>query len=133
MISKVDKQVAAVILGIVALGVLLTWWHASSVTNVHKAEEYNRQSANANAISVQAETNANVTATQIEAVEVQRQSAKRDAQTARAAKDQAEVNRNKRKVEYENFRKKGVVVSNDDLDARERQLIADFYKLYPTE
>lgn len=138
MINKVKTYVtknpalAGCIVGLVGLVVLVMylWITASSVTKVPKAEEYGKQSANANAVSVQAENNANVSAAQIAVVEAQRQTAKTDALVAKAAKDQAEINRIKRKVEYENFRKKGVVVDANNLDARERQLITDLNNLY---
>lgn len=121
----------AVAAGLTVLFVAIAWFTASSVTSLPKAEELNKQSANAHVESVKSEGNANVTAAQVNAVDANRQEAIRISRAAsEAAKKEVET-LNKRKAEYEKVRNTKRPVNGADLDARERQLQSDLDKLYP--
>jgi hypothetical protein len=124
-------QAALTILVTAIVWVAIVWIVASSETSVPKAEEYNRQSANAHNTSVLAESNANVIAERVKQAEANRQGAIRNARTANETLNQSKQNLNKRKAEYENNRKKGIVANANNLDARERQLESDLKSLYP--
>lgn len=127
---KTPLRVVGGLVILVAVVLTFAWCSASSGDGVPKANEYNRQSANAEIESIKLEANANVAAAQIEVVEAKRQTALADANTAIAEKDKAVNNLRKRNDDYETFKKKGVVVSGDNLDARERKLLADLTNTY---
>lgn len=136
MLNKLRNN-SYLVLGAVAVGgailfwVLFAWFSASSETNVPKAEDFNKQSSNSHIESVKSEGNANVTAEQVKAIDARRIEADRMARVAKATKNEAVNKLNKRTDEYETFRKKGTVVSSDDLDARERKLLSDLANTYP--
>lgn len=130
--KKIFTPLRVVAGAVVLIGVVLlyAWCSASSGDGVPKAEEYNKQSANAHIDSVKSEGNANVTAVEVQAIDAQRVEANRASTVAKARKDEAVSNLNKRTDQYEKFKKQGVVVSDADLDARERKLLADLTGTY---
>lgn len=112
-------QIGLTLLAVVMIGLLFAYCSSSSEVQTDKADKYAQQSANSHVESVQAETNANVIAEQIEAVSEDREEAKK--QYAKAKKKIS-------KVQYEKIVNQPVVIDTNDLDARERKLLARLRK-----
>lgn len=108
-----------VITGLLILGLFIVYITSSSESDTGKADKYAQQSANSNAESVVHETNANAISEQAEAVAEDREDAKQE---------YAKAKKKIKKGKYEEIRNKPVVVTFNDLDARERKLLARLRK-----
>ena len=122
------------IIGGVLFILLVVFWSyctADSEINLPKAET---RAANANAAVQESETQikaADEASTRAEALEQPKREAIQKAANSRQKFEKSSQNFQAKKNEYEKFQSNSIIVSTDDLDERERNLLSDLDRLYP--
>lgn len=126
-------MLAATIIGCLLIGgtaVTILWFTSSSVVVVPKAEQHEINSRIAHARSIVLEQQADQLRKDFEAAEMERDELKRQLAIAKSNAAKQDEKTNGKRKEYEKVRKTPVVVSDRDLNARERQLGTDLDELY---
>lgn len=109
-------EIWGTIAGILVLGLWFAYCSASSSYNVPKADKYAQEANTLERQSVQSESNANT---------IRDSRIQNDVDTAKSKNEL-----NKRKSHYETQRNTPVRVDNSNLNARERNLLANLNTLY---
>jgi hypothetical protein len=113
----------------VGAAVLFSWCGASDKTSVPKAERLGNEANVLHQGSVNAEADANAERQKSDAVEVQRQTAKREVARSKQTIVEAENKQRKAQADYDKVRKTVPAINGSDLDARERKLLTDLREL----
>lgn len=114
----------------IGLGLVLMYATSSGVFRVPKAEEHELNSKIAHERSIELEKQADVLRRAFEVVERERDELKRQLDIAKSNSEREDVKTGTKRNEYEKVRKAPTVISDRDLDARERQLRTDLDGLY---
>lgn len=117
------QHIAIGLVGFILICIVGMYCSSSSETNTRKADRHAVNANTAHQESIVHEKEAEVLAEEGRAIEKERIQATKTYQKSKPGK----VDRSK----YEKVTKEPVVISGDDLDARERKLLARLKELYP--